>query len=63
VSPLRGSGIFPIHTRGLRPGLNALPPLRGWFNWDSNFLSRYEIAFPVATQSLKPSVGTTKSSG
>ena len=29
VSPLCGSGLFFTFTRGLRPGLAALPPLRG----------------------------------
>jgi len=29
VSPLRGSGQFPSHPRGLHPGLKTKPPLRG----------------------------------
>ena len=42
-------------TRGLRPGLTAKPPLRGWLVRSSSISSHREIAIAVATQSLKPS--------
>ena len=53
VPPLRGSGISPIHTRGLCPGLTSMPPLRGWFDWSSRMLVHFKIATAVAKQSLE----------
>jgi hypothetical protein len=53
VSPLPRLDLFPHLTQGLRPGLTAMPPLRGWLARDSIMLSHQKIAFEVATQSLR----------
>jgi hypothetical protein len=56
---LRGSLVVPLERAGLRPRLTQIPPLRGPVNRTSTRLSDLKSPLPVATQSLKPSVGMT----
>jgi len=44
LSPLTRLGIIPHFTRGLRPGLTALPPLRGWYQDISGIVIHKNIA-------------------